>query len=591
MTSPTMLPERYLDLIKRSLLNELYPELEAILHYFVLCRRDGVDIDPATVRDIARARPDIVVGLQAARAQGSMVLWPDATGGPTFDPRNLTEHVHTMIGRKRLDHLHRCLDAVLRDSIPGDLIETGVWRGGATIFMRAHLLAHGVADRLVWVADSFEGVPPPSCAEDEGTDLSAARVPILAVDLERVRELFGRYGLLDAQVRFLPGWFRDTLPSAPIERLALLRLDGDLYESTMDALTALYDKVSPGGFVVIDDYGAVPSCRRAVEEFRAERGIGEPLEAIDSDGVAWRKPSDVPVPAPRRAAPEAVPVWAPPGHYYSPIVDPAELRARFAAVFDRAAPLPGIDIRLTAQLALLRRLAAHYPDLPFGDRPAGGLRYGYDNPNFSYADAILRACMIREFRPRRIVEVGCGHSSCVILDVNERFFDCTIACTFIEPDPALLRTLVKPDDRLALLAQPVQDVDLALFRELEAGDFLLIDSTHVSKAGSDVNHNVFKILPALAPGVIVFFHDVFHPFEYPPGWFFDENRSWNEIYLLRAFLAYNPEYEIMLLTETIEHHEPGLVAALMPLAAKNLGGSLWIRRVATHAAGERDGDG
>ncbi|MBI3515383.1 MAG: class I SAM-dependent methyltransferase, partial [Proteobacteria bacterium] len=510
-----------------------------------------------------------------------MILWPDAAGTPSFDPRNLTEHVHTMIGRKRLDHLHACLDTIVRDDIPGDLIETGVWRGGATIFMRAHLMAHGVADRTVWVADSFEGVPPPSCAEDAGIDLSVARQPILAIDQARVRALFARYGVLDAQVRFLPGWFRDTLPAAPIERLALLRLDGDLYESTMDALDALYDRVSPGGFIVIDDYGAVPSCRRAVEEFRAAHAIAAPLETIDWGGVAWRKP---PLPAP--AAPRAhvtvggVPVWVPPGHYYSPIVDPAELRTRFAQVFDADAPLPGIELGLEAQVALLRRLAAHYPDLPFGDRPVDGLRYGYDNANFAHADAILRACMIRELQPRRIVEVGCGHSSAVILDVNERFFGGAIACTFIEPHPELLRALVKPGDRFSLLDQPVQDVDPALFESLEAGDFLLIDSTHVSKAGSDVNHHVFKILPALAPGVVVFFHDVFNGFEYPPGWFFDENRSWNEIYLLRAFLAYNREYEIVLFTEALEHHHPGLIATLMPLAAKNLGGSLWLRRTA-----------
>ncbi|MBV8166247.1 MAG: class I SAM-dependent methyltransferase, partial [Alphaproteobacteria bacterium] len=478
------------------------------------------------------------------------------------------------------DHLHRCLDAILREGVPGDLIETGVWRGGATIFMRAHLQAYEIDDRVVWVADSFQGVPPPSVAEDAGVDLSAAQQPILAIDQETVAALFQRYGVLDDQVRFLPGWFRDTLPEAPIERLALLRLDGDLFESTMDALTALYDRVSPGGFIVIDDFGAVPGCRRAVEEFRAERAITAPFEVIDWGGVAWRKPADG---GERSAAAEptrrAATLFVPPGHYYSPIVDPAELARRADRVFDPDAPLPGIELGLEAQVALLRRLAAHYPALPFDDRPRDGLRYGYDNPNFSYADAILRACMMREFNPRRIVEVGCGYSSCVILDVNERFFDGRIDCRFIEPYPELLRSLIKPDDQLALIEQPVQEVDFAVFESLEAGDFVLIDSTHVSKAGSDVHHHVFKILPALAPGVIVFFHDAFHPFEYPPGWFFDENRSWNELYLLRAFLSYNHDFEILLFTGAIEHHRPGLVAELMPRAAKNLGGSLWLRRV------------
>jgi len=581
-TSSMTLPDRYLELVKRSLLNELYPELEAILHYFVLCRRDGKDIEEAVVRDIARARPALMAGIRAARTEGSMILWPACSGDELFDPRNLTEHVHTMIGRKRLDHLHRCLDTILREDVPGDLIETGVWRGGATIFMRAHLMAHGADDRIVWVADSFQGVPPPACAEDRGYDLNAAREPILAIDQQRVAELFERYGVLDAQVRFLPGWFRDTLPTAPIERLALLRLDGDLFESTMDALLALYDRVAPGGFVVIDDYGALPPCRRAVDEFRAERAIEAPLEVVDWGCVAWRKPPAAEAPRSRRQQP-AINPWVPPGHFYSPIVDPVELAARADSVFNRTAALPGIDLRLEAQTALLRRLAAHYADLPFDDQPVDGLRYGYDNGNFSYADAILRACMIRELRPQRIVEVGCGYSSCVTLDVNERFFGGRIECSFVEPHPELLRSLVRPDDRFTLIAQPVQDVDLALFRALEPGDFLLIDSTHVSKAGSDVNHHFFNVLPVLAPGVIVFFHDVFHPFEYPPGWFFDENRSWNEIYLLRAFLAYNRDYEIMLFTEAVEHHHPGLVAELMPRAAKNLGGSFWMRRVGAPA--------
>ena len=156
---------------------------------------------------------------------------------------------------------------------PGDLIETGVWRGGATIFMRAILKARGVTDRLVWVADSFAGLPPPDTArypQDEGITLH--QFPQLAVPLERVQDNFRRYGLLDEQVRFLKGWFRDTLPTAPIERLAILRLDGDLYESTIQALDSLYHKLSVGGFVIVDDYGNVAACRQAVHDFRAEHG-------------------------------------------------------------------------------------------------------------------------------------------------------------------------------------------------------------------------------------------------------------------------------------------------------------------------------
>lgn len=280
--------DRYLRLIKRSLINDLYLELEAILHYLVLCRRRGEEADPGIIRDIAAHRPDIVAHLRQARDEGGRVLWPE-TGGQVYDPHNISEHVHTMIGRRRLDHLHHCLDTLLAEGIPGDLIEAGVWRGGATIFMRAHLAAHGVTDRAVWVADSFRGLPEPSVEEDRGYDLSQSLEPILAISEERVKALFARYDLLDDQVLFLPGWFRETLPQAPIDKIALLRLDGDLYESTMDALLALYDKVAPGGFIIVDDCGAMPPCRRAVEDFRAERGISAPLERIDWTGMAWRK--------------------------------------------------------------------------------------------------------------------------------------------------------------------------------------------------------------------------------------------------------------------------------------------------------------
>ena len=195
----------------------------------------------------------------------------------------------TMIGLARLDNLHSCLVQVIRDGVPGDVIETGVWRGGATIFMRAVLEVYGDTDRAVWVADSFQGLPQPdheAFPADAGDTLWT--YDHLAVSLEQVQENFRKYGLLDDRVRFLPGWFRDTLPGAPIERLAVLRLDGDLYESTMVALGSLYPKLSPGGFVVVDDY-ALPPCRAAVDDFRSRHRLGEAIEEIDWTGVYWRK--------------------------------------------------------------------------------------------------------------------------------------------------------------------------------------------------------------------------------------------------------------------------------------------------------------
>ena len=196
----------------------------------------------------------------------------------------------TMVGTKRLDNLHDCVLTVLKDGVPGDFIETGIWRGGAVILMRAILKSHGVTDRTVFAADSFEGLPKP----DEGAYPVDQGDPHwtfneLAVSLEQVRANLARYGLLDEQVQFLKGWFKDTLPRAPIERLAVVRLDGDMYESTMTAIEALYPKLQPGGFLIVDDYGAVPGCKQAIEDYRARWGITDPIETIDWTGVCWRK--------------------------------------------------------------------------------------------------------------------------------------------------------------------------------------------------------------------------------------------------------------------------------------------------------------
>lgn len=203
----------------------------------------------------------------------------------------------SMLPSARMDNIRACVEDVLANGVPGDLIETGVWRGGATIFMRGILAAHGVADRTVWVADSFEGLPEPD-AERFPLEAKAHHGPVMArefkhfaASFEDVRANFAAFGLLDEQVRFLQGWFKDTLPAAPIERLAVMRLDGDYYESTMDGLVNLYDKLSAGGYAIIDDYGeeAWTYCRRAVDEFRASRGITDPIVEVDRRCSYWRK--------------------------------------------------------------------------------------------------------------------------------------------------------------------------------------------------------------------------------------------------------------------------------------------------------------
>ena len=236
----------YLDLMKRALLNLLYSEHEQRLKPFDRAARlDGRD-------------------------------WPAMA--------------HTMIGWQRLQNLQSCVEQILVENVPGDFIETGVWRGGASIFMRAMLKAYDVRDRLVWCADSFQGLPAPDPARyraDAG-DLTHT-CHELSIPLEEVRANFEKYGLLDEQVRFLPGWFRETLPEAPVEKLSLLRLDGDMYESTYVALESLYPKLSPGGFVIVDDYGTLPPCREAVSDFRQAAGISEEIIPVDWTGVYWRR--------------------------------------------------------------------------------------------------------------------------------------------------------------------------------------------------------------------------------------------------------------------------------------------------------------
>jgi hypothetical protein len=203
----------------------------------------------------------------------------------------------SMLPLSRLDNLEACINEVVTNNIPGDLIETGVWRGGSTIFMRAVLKLHGVSDRLVWVADSFEGLPEPDEKKfplEAKSYRSAAMMKSynhLAVGLDEVKRNFLAYGMLDDQVRFLKGWFKDTLPVAKIDSLSILRLDGDYYESTMDALSNLYHKVSIGGFVIIDDYGedTWTYCKRAVDEFRKQHRISDPLVRVDKPCYYWRK--------------------------------------------------------------------------------------------------------------------------------------------------------------------------------------------------------------------------------------------------------------------------------------------------------------
>lgn len=269
----------YLDLMKRCLTYSLWPE--AYREY------------PLDAYGTRWSRPARTALLRTFRRRGLHLMERIPYNRDLRETgRDWPPTAHTMIGTRRLDNLQHCVESVLQENVVGDLIETGVWRGGACIFMRAVLKAYACTNRSVWAADSFAGLPAPD-AESYPQDKSSRYhefSAVLAVSLQEVQANFERYGLLDDQVRFLRGWFKDTLPNAPFAQLAVIRLDGDMYESTMQGLTFLYPKLTPGGYVIVDDYGLEDGrCKAAVDDFRRENSIKEPLLDVDGHAVYWRR--------------------------------------------------------------------------------------------------------------------------------------------------------------------------------------------------------------------------------------------------------------------------------------------------------------
>lgn len=270
----------------------------------------------------------------------------------------------------------------------------------------------------------------------------------------------------------------------------------------------------------------------------------------------------------------------PPGHFYSPLPS----RAEVAEVFARGSfgpPFAGVNLNEKGQVALLHQLAEFYADQPFPEQPVAGRRYHLDNPSYGYFDGIMLHAMLRHTQARRVIEVGSGFSSAAMLDLNEFVFGGRMALTFIDPDMSRLRKLLKPDDhaRVTLIERKVQEVPTAVFAELEAGDVLFIDSSHVSKLGSDVNRLFFDVLPVLKPGVYVHIHDVTGNLECPRDWF-EQGRAWNEQYLLRAFLMYNRAWRVELFTSWLYNMETAFLRERMPLCAGGGGGQIWLRREA-----------
>lgn len=275
---------------------------------------------------------------------------------------------------------------------------------------------------------------------------------------------------------------------------------------------------------------------------------------------------------------ESVPFYAP-GHYYSPLASKAEIAEAFA----RGAfgpPFPAVDLNEAGQFARLERFAAYYPEQPFPEQPTAGRRFHLDNPSYGYYDAIMLYCMLREVRPRRIIEVGSGFSSAAMLDLNEHVLGGTVTFTFIDPDMTRLRSLLREGDaaRVTLIERRVQDVPLETFAALGENDVLFIDSSHVAKIGSDVNRLYFDVLPSLAAGVLVHIHDVAGNLEYPRGWL-EQGRAWNEQYLLHAFLMHNSSFRIELFTGWLFNTRHAWLREKMPLCARGGGGQMWLRKL------------
>lgn len=270
----------------------------------------------------------------------------------------------------------------------------------------------------------------------------------------------------------------------------------------------------------------------------------------------------------------------PAGHYYSPIVLIDDIKKREAQIWKNRDVdfVNGIELNTQKQIQLLAEFQKYYNEIPFKEERYEGLRYQFKNGFYSYTDGIVLYSMIRHYKPKRMIEIGSGYSSAVMLDTNELFFNKQIDLTFIDPYPERLLSLMTEDDKknTTVIISDAQVIELDIFKKLEAGDILFIDSSHVAKTGSDVNYILFEILPILKSGVIIHFHDIFFPFEYPKDWVY-KRFNWNEDYFLRAFLMYNNAFEIKLFSDYIHlHHQSAFQN--MPLCYHNTGGNLWIEK-------------
>jgi predicted O-methyltransferase YrrM len=270
--------------------------------------------------------------------------------------------------------------------------------------------------------------------------------------------------------------------------------------------------------------------------------------------------------------------FVPQGHFYSAIPSIAD-RETFLSIPSSDDEILGINLNTQKQIDLLKQFKKYHDQCPFPEHKTDQFRYYFSNPAYSYTDALTLYSMIRQFKPKRIIEIGSGYSSSVMLDTNDLFFNGEINFTFIEPYPELFHSLLKQDDKKNLIiSRKLQEVDNSIFSSLQANDILFVDSTHVSKLNSDVNRIIFEILTSLQKGVLIHFHDIFWPFEYPKEWIL-EGRAWNEAYILRAFLEFNESFEILLFSSYLHRYQAKWFQENMPLYLKNTGGNIWIRKI------------
>lgn len=274
-------------------------------------------------------------------------------------------------------------------------------------------------------------------------------------------------------------------------------------------------------------------------------------------------------------------LFVPIGHFYSPIVNVEDVETRENEIWKNAATdkVAGIDLNVEMQLHLLKQSSDIYFEIPFGTNKSPAHRYYFKNDFYAYTDGIILYSFLRIFNPKKVIEVGSGFSSAVLLDTNELFLNKELELTFIEPYPDRLKSLISSSDEstVTILESPIQLVDLKIFESLEKNDILFIDSTHVVKTDSDLVFIFFEILPKLQKGVIIHFHDIFYPFEYPKTWIM-EGRSWNECYFLRTFLMYNKDFEILFFADFIHRFHKDAFQG-MPLAYENTGGNFWLRKI------------